>query len=69
MSFIIVMITISILTRLERSTKERDIEACYLELSDVRRVNEFCDHLGPNVSELRVSARQERDTLLRGGWS
>src|SRR5699024_9681446 len=38
-SFIIVMITISILTRLERSTKERDIEACYLELSDVRRVN------------------------------
>lgn len=53
-SFIIVMITISVLTRLERSTKGRDIEACYLELSDVRRVNEFCDHLGPNVSELRV---------------
>ena len=53
-SFVIVMITISILTRLERSTKGRDIEACYLELSDVRRVNEFCDQLGPYVSELRV---------------
>ena len=65
-SFIIVMITISILTRLERSTKGRDIEACYLELSDVRRVNEFCDHLGAQRLGAAGSARQERDTLLRG---
>ncbi len=53
-SFIIVMITISILTKLERSRKGGDIEACYLELNDVGRLNEFCDHLGSNVSELRV---------------
>lgn len=52
---LVVMVTISILTRLERSTKRRDITTFYLELSDLEKVNLLYESLSDRLLDLQIT--------------
>ena len=54
-AFLVVMVTISILTRLERSTKRRDITTFYLELSDLEKVNLLYESLSDRLLDLQIT--------------
>lgn len=54
-AFLVVMVTISILTRLERATKRRDITTFYLELSDLEEVNPLYESLSDRLVDLQIT--------------
>lgn len=57
-AFMVVMVTITVLTRLEKNPQNRSGRLYYLELSDVDRVNPFCDAMAKNIGSIQiVSAR------------
>lgn len=54
-AFVVVLITISVLTRLERSIKHQDEEQLYyLELNDISKVNELFTALDGHAAELQI---------------
>lgn len=54
-AFVVVLLTISVLTRLERSVKQTDEEQLYyLEVNDIARVNELVEAFGERASEVQI---------------
>lgn len=53
-SFLAVMITFTVLTKLERSTKRASSDGYYLELSDISKVNEFSDMMAAHISKFQI---------------
>lgn len=53
-AFVVVLFTISVLTRLERSVKRRDLEPYYLELNDVAKVNDLFAQFSAELLDLQV---------------
>lgn len=56
-AWIVIMVTITVFTRLERSSKQMRFDTYYLELDDVSRVNEFSREMGSTLSMQVVHAR------------
>ena len=56
-AWIVIMVTITVFTRLERSSKQMRFDTYYLELDDVSRVNEFSQEMGSTLSMQVVHAR------------
>lgn len=54
MVFLVVMITFTMLTKLERSTKRASSDSYYLELRDASKVNEFSDKMSSHISKLQI---------------
>ncbi len=53
-AFVIVLITMTFLSRLEQSVKEVELNIFYLELTDISRVNEFFHANKEKLAEIRV---------------
>lgn len=53
-AFVVVMITITMMIRLEQATKHRDRGAFYIELTDIRAARAFYEDLAVYVSEVDV---------------
>ena len=51
---VIVLLTITIFTKLERGSKNLHFDTYYLELDDLSRVNEFAQDLNPAIASLQV---------------
>jgi len=54
LSGVVIMITITVLARLERGVKRSHTDTYYLELSDITRVNEFSREIGSTALALQV---------------
>lgn len=52
--WIVIMVTITVLTRLERSSKQLHFDTYYLELNDITRVNEFSQEMGSIAASLQI---------------
>ena len=50
----VVILTITVFTRLERGSKNLHFDTYYLELDDLSRVNEFAQDLNPAIASLQV---------------
>lgn len=50
----VIMVTITILTKLERSSKQPPADTYYLEVNDVTRVNDFSQEMAPYLSHLQI---------------
>lgn len=53
-AFIAVMVTVSVLSKLERPIRRRDSGSYYIELMDIHRVNDFYGEVSTLVSEVEV---------------
>lgn len=54
LSFLVVMLTITVLIRLERATKHRDRGAFYIEMNNIRSARAFYEDLAVYISEVDV---------------
>lgn len=53
-AFLVVVATITTLTKLEGNPKSRAGKAYYLEMSDITQVNEFCDAMDGRIRNVRI---------------
>ena len=53
-AWIVVMLTITVLTKLERGSKSLHFDTYYIELNDLNRVNEFSQDINPDIASLQV---------------
>ena len=52
--WLVMMVTITVFTRLERGSKQMHFDTYYLELDDISRVNEFSREMGSIAASLQV---------------
>ena len=52
--WLVIMVTITVLTRLERRSKQLRFDTYYLELNDITRVNEFSREMGDIAITLQI---------------
>jgi len=52
--WLVIMVTITVLTRLERRSKQLRFDTYYLELNDITRVNEFSREMGDIAATLQI---------------
>ena len=53
-AFVLMMVTITILTKLERASKQPPADTYYVELSDATRVNDLSDQLVGSIAHLHI---------------
>lgn len=53
-AFLVVMVTITVLTKLESTPKNRTGKAYYLEVSDITQVNKICDAMSGRIRSVRI---------------
>ncbi len=64
-AFVVVLIVITTLTKLEKNSQNRSGKSYYLELDDVRKVNEFCDQFSEKEVKVQiVSAKSGMKTYV-----
>ena len=54
LALVVIWIASTLLTRLERKTKNRMGKSYYLEINDITKVNEFCDLISDQVVDLQI---------------
>ena len=54
LAFLVVFLTITLFIHLEKKSKKNDTNYCYVELSDVDKVQEFCDIAMQYASKIEV---------------
>ena len=52
--WVVIMITMTLLTHLERGSKRMHFDTYYLELNDIRHVNGFSPDMNPAISSIQV---------------
>ena len=54
LSFAVVLISFTVLFRLERAAGSRNVDAFYIELQDMSLVKEFYERVGPQIVEADI---------------
>ena len=53
-AWVVMTLTITIFTRLERSAKQQHMDTYYIELNDIARVNDFSREMSAEITSLQV---------------